>query len=63
MIHRVSCVSAVQRFILSPDAVSSYQMRSQLLHQYSTMADYACAMYSAWNPTDNYGINASVYEV
>jgi hypothetical protein len=38
-------------------------MRSQLLDQYSNMADYTCAMQTAWNPTDNYGIIASVYEV
>jgi hypothetical protein len=35
-------------------------MRSQ---QYSTMADYTCVMYSAWNPKDNYDMSASVFVV
>ena len=32
-----------------------------MLNQYFNTAGYACAMQSAWNPKDNYGISASVY--
>ena len=35
-------------------------MRSQTC---DASAAYACVMYSAWNPTDNYGMSASVFVV
>jgi hypothetical protein len=50
-------VAAVQRLIMSPDAVCLYQVSCY------TIAGYACVMYSAWNSTDIYGIIASVCEV
>jgi len=34
-----------------------------MLNQYFNTAGYSCAMQSAWNPKDNYGISASVYVV
>ena len=44
------------------NAVGLHQnAQSAILNQYFNTAGYACAMQSAWNPKDNYGISASVY--
>jgi len=32
-----------------------------MLNEYFNTAGYLCAMYSAWNPKDNYDISTSVY--
>ena len=38
-------------------------MQSAKLNQYFNTAGYSCAMYSAWNRKDDYGVNANVYVV
>ena len=48
----------------SADALRVHQnAQSAKLNQFFNTARYSCSMQSAWNPKDDYGVNASVYVV